>query len=243
MEATFVEEKFEGIVDEQVESSATVGELASNVERDVTKETDRLRRQFGGRISEVETAFRAQGARYVRNVKSSLRTDFDIDKKRHPDFAAYNRKGTDNGIAVAGDMLRPDQVFNRKGYLTRLTIHEETHKNLQTATFNLGVIRTPTLQVSVIGDLTEWQAITEAQQRPEELVPSYVEHKKQGERLVAALGTNGRRLVYDALKNGDMQSIQQRITDRQNPDAASPGRARAYPPAGRSRQPSGRRTG
>lgn len=240
METTFVEERFGDMVDEQVEHSATVGELASNVEQDVAKETDRLRQQFGGQISEVETAFRVKGTQYVRNVRSSLRTDFDIDQKRNPDFAAYNRKGTDNGIAVAGDMLSPDQVFDNAGYLQRLTIHELTHKNLQTATFNLGVIRMPEMQVSVVGDLTEWQAIREAKQRPEELTAGYVKHAQQGERLVAQIGSGGRQLLYEALKNGDMSKVQERVTaatDRRNPDAASRGRATAYSRvAGRSQR-------
>ena len=239
METTFVEEKFETIVDEQIDGSDTVGELGTNVEKGVAKETDRLRQQFGGQISEVETAFRVKGMRYVRNVKTSLRSDFDIDQKADPGTAAYKRKGTDKGMAGAGDMLNPDQVLENAGYMTRLRIHELTHKEKQAATYNADVIRTPTAQVSVIGDLTEWQAITEARQQPHELTAGYVKHAQQGERLVAQIGSGGRQLLYEALKSGDMRRVQERVTaatDRQNPDAPSRGRATAYSRvAGRSR--------
>ncbi len=207
--------ELEDIVARQTQESKTVGDLSKNVKEDVRQTTEFFRNQMGGDgASLMSSHLETQANTYTTNLTSSLDTNFDIDAQAPDGVAGYNRKGGDNGIAIADDMLSTEQVMENPDYLERLKIHEETHQNLQAAEYDRDTLQLPDAEVSVVGDMTERQAIREAEQPDSELVPEYVAHAENGDAVVEYLGADAHEKVEEAMKTGEMQVLQEEIDEK-----------------------------
>lgn len=129
--------------------------------------------------------------------------------------AGVNVKGGDNRIVMSKKTT--DLHVQNDGYWKRVFAHERVHQRDQATQFDRKELfflnRSGAVEkATVIGDLTEHHAIRGAKQPDGDLVPSYVEHTKKGDRIEELVG----KAAYErAMASGEMQELQDTIMNKQ----------------------------
>ena len=122
--------------------------------------------------------------------------------------AAWNDKG--NGNEIVFDFSAAESETDRE-YWERTRRHEETHQEDQADKYNLSTISYGNKTISVNPVLSEWQACKA--NKPSDLTAKYKQHVAEGNELVEYLGSEGP--LVEALKTGDMASLQQQIDQKE----------------------------
>lgn len=198
------------------ESTGTISgkEFGTRVEDQVEQTTTALREQFG----EAADAIVGDTTATVTGYKQQL-----------DELVGENNVGDTEKVGAAGYVERASKTMvlskrhtdlevDNRGYRERVLQHETVHQQDQAAQYNSQTITAlddntgELVEFSVVGDLTEGQAIRKSGQPDGDLVPEYVEHRQQEGRLASIVGESR---IDEALKSGDTESLQQEIIERQ----------------------------
>lgn len=193
----------------QAEKEAQVQSVRSfvdGVEARVMKRVGEVQLQFGRMADSMVGPVIAEVKSYKQAKLDLLDPNFKVKDTEAKGAVAWNEKGGDNSIAMGHGAMDADID---EAYFGRVVDHEKVHQLDQAAEFNRSALEYPGGIIAVNPTLVEWHAITKANQPDSDLSPDYRQHKRDGDALVAYLGSSARLL--HALKTGDMQSVQEMI--------------------------------
>lgn len=207
----------EAVVQEQEEGQGqTVAEFGESVQWRVTTYTEGLREEFGDAVEDVAGEAMKKSVSYAEARQELLDPQAKVGDTEKIGAAAYNDK-MDNSVTYSVTTM--DYNLQDPDYWKRVAKHEQIHQEDQAANFNRDHITyvdgTDDVQtVEVRSTIVEWQPSSQAN-KPEDLTTEYQEHVDKGEQLAKSIGPDGKELMEDALKTGDMQGLQVKIIERQ----------------------------
>jgi len=209
---TFIDEAIETTLSDGKEITGT--DLGKKVEKEVEEKTTELRDQFGDAVDDI-VKDAAQDVKGYQQSLNELVGDHLVGDTASEGAAGYNDKGDGNKVVISEEAAKRE-VEDRE-YWEGVRVHEEQHQNEQTFNVNQQEVQYvdssgSLTKASVIGNLTERDAIRAARQPDDHLVPEYVEHAEIGDEVVEIAGEQE---VSKALKSGDVQELQKVMFEKQ----------------------------
>lgn len=189
-------------------------ELGTNVEKEVEEKTTELRKQFGDSVDDIIGDIDDDVKGYKQTL-DELVGDHYVGDTASEGAAGYNDKGDGNKVVLSEEAA--ELHVEDPDYWKRVRLHEEQHQNEQTFNVNRQEVQYVDAsgslkKASVVGNLTERDAIRASDQPDEDLVPEYVEHAEIGDEVADIAGEQE---VSQALKSGDITALQRRIFEVQ----------------------------
>ena len=199
------------------ERGKTVDQFGKSVEEGVKEKTEELQFEFGDGIKQVAAEAMAVARGYHEERNTLLDPNATVENIAEEEGAAgMNKKGAGNTVAMDKAAMDFD-LGAKKEYWERVGEHERIHQEDQAGQYNADKVAyvdaSGEIEEVEVGTLVEWHPSSEAN-KPEDLVPEYVQHVEDGEALAGSIN-GGENLIKEALKTGDMQALQETIIEEQ----------------------------
>ena len=198
---------------EELSGELSVHAFAEHVREHAREHVEAQCEQCGDDIHTLigETMAQAQG--YQRRLTSLIGSENFVGHTEEQDAAGLTHM---ESRRVVLSTQAADFAPENRGYWQRVREHEHIHKWKQAGHYNLDRIRYANrnrLETVTVHALAEWQPSTQANQSGD-LTAEYKWFVDQGNALADAIGGDGDALIEDALRTGDMQSLQAEIIRR-----------------------------
>jgi hypothetical protein len=210
------EQIVETAIHETQESTGTVTstEFQNQVEQRVEVTTTTLQNQFGDAADELVGNVTVTMTTWQGSMNDLVGPNSVGDTEEdHGASGLVERSSKKMVLSKENTELKVDD----RGYRERVKGHEDVHQNLQATDYSSQTVTYmdnagEAQEATVVGDLTEWQAITVPGQPDSDLVPAYVEHRRIGNEVAMIAGEGA---VTSTLASGDVESLQATIIEKQ----------------------------
>ncbi|MDP6561972.1 MAG: hypothetical protein QF793_03540 [Candidatus Peribacteraceae bacterium] len=203
-------------ITETQESTGTVTatEFQSQVEQRVAVTTTAMQDQFGDAADELIGNVTVTMSSWKQSMDDLVGPD-SVGDTEEEGAAAYVEIASKKKVT---SKRATDLHVEDRPYWERVRIHEEVHQNDQATDYNAQTVTyldesDQMQEVTVVGDLTEWQPITVANQPDSDLTPDYIVHRENGNTIAEIAGEGA---VTSTLASGDVESLQQTIIEKQH---------------------------
>ncbi len=203
------------ITEAQNETGTVTGtEFQNDVEQRVEATTDVLQENFGYAANELVGDVTVTMSSWKQSVDSLVGENYVGDTEAMS-AAGYVERGSNK--MVLSKKGNTGLHIDDEEYRKRVRAHEDVHQNLQATDYNaqtvtyVGDSGQPE-EATVVGDLTEWQSITVANQPDSDLVAPYKVHKDVGNDIAEIAGES---TVTSTLSSGDVTALQDAIIKNQ----------------------------
>ena len=211
-----VERIYDDIVEDTQNSTGEVtgDEFNSQVKHRTEETKSGLQEALGEAAEEFTTAIDQLQTKHSAQVRE-LVGDEHIGNTEEQGAAGWVERDSKKMVL---SKKNTDREVDDIEYRKRVRQHEDVHQNDQATSYTSQTVRAlddntgQMVEVSVVGDLTEGQAIRKSGQPDGDLVPEYVRHREQEQKLVGIVGS-GR--IDTALRSGDTEALQREIDEQQ----------------------------
>ncbi|MDA1293019.1 MAG: hypothetical protein O3A81_04540 [bacterium] len=206
----------DGAIQDTKEATGTVTstEFQNQVEERVLQTTSTLQEHFGDAADKLVGDVTITMTTWKGSMDQLVGPDSVGDTEEQGAAAYVERESKKKVMSKQATDLHVEDT----AYWTSVGEHEDVHQDLQATDYTDQTVTFmddggEMQEVTVVGDLTEWQAITVPNQPDSYLVPEYIEHKANGE---AVAGIVGEGAVTSTLASGDVESLQRAIIAMQH---------------------------
>ncbi len=210
------ERTYDDIVEEKKANTGEVTgtEFGQQVRKGVDETKGRLREVLGDAAEEFNASIDRIAGKHSTQLKELVGDEHLGDTEKIGASGYVERDSKKMVLSKENANREVDDIAYRK----RVRKHEDVHQNDQATSYTSNTIRAlddntgEIVEVSVVGDLTEGQAIRKSGQPDGDLVPEYIKHRKQEEALAEIVGTSR---IDSALQSGDTEALQREIDEKQ----------------------------